>query len=267
MKHLLPDKLNLYYEYFQRSPQSKTLVFLNGLSQSTLSWFPYVNAFRNDYNILLIDNIFQGQSDKAGEFRTFEQHAADIRHLLDALGLRQVILVGISYGGAVAQRFMVKHTDYVDKAVLLSTFAYKTAYFNELGYSWKRALQADGYGLMFDVMLPSVLGKFYFDNPLVPIDDLRKMRAGVNENRDALLKLMRATEESGDYRHELVNLKIPALVVNGEVDILTTPEMGRGLADALPNSRFVVLKHKGHTLNLEAIPETIDLIRQFARIE
>ena len=265
MKHTLSDGLNLYYEYYQKSPQSKTVVFLNGLSQSTLSWFPFVNALKSDYNILLIDNIFQGQSDKQGNYRTFDEHASDVCSLFQTLGLQKVFLAGISYGGAVAQRIMVNHTDYVEKAMLLSTFAYKTAYFNEIGFSWKRALQVDGYGLMFDVMLPMVLGKYYFESPLIPVDELRKMRGSVNENRDALLKLMRATEESGDYRPKLAKIKVPTLVVQGESDILTTPEMGRGIADALPDASFVVLPRKGHTLNLEAIPETIALLRDFVK--
>ena len=35
--------------------------FLNGLSQSTISWILTIPYFKNDYRIVLMDFIFQGQ--------------------------------------------------------------------------------------------------------------------------------------------------------------------------------------------------------------
>ncbi len=263
MFHKLPEGKNIYYEFFLQNNESKTLVFLNGLSQSTFSWQPFAKAFENRYNVLLLDNVFQGQSDKTGEWRSFEQHAADLKSLIDFLGLRQIFLAGISYGGAVAQRFMFAYPETVEKAILMSTFAHKTPYFNVIGDSWKRSLEAGGYGLMLDVMLPIVLSPFYFVKPLVPIEVMRGMRTAVNDEPEALLKLMRATEESEDFRPKLEKIAIPTLVIQGQNDPLTTPQMGKAIANSLQNAEFVAIKRKGHTLNLEAIPECIELIGKF----
>ncbi|TAD94726.1 MAG: alpha/beta hydrolase [Bacteroidetes bacterium] len=263
MKHTLTDGKQIYYEYDLQNNQYQTVVFLNGLSQSTLSWKSYAEKLHKNFNVLLVDSIFQGQSDKTGESRSFDQHAADLKSLLDALGLQKIHLIGISYGGAVAMRLMANHTDFVQKAVLMSTFAHKTSYFEQVGYGWQKAVQAGGYPLMFDVMLPMVLGKFYVENPLIPLESMRNFRSGINENADALVKLMQATSESGDYRPNLRKIKIPTLIIHGKDDILTTPEMGKEIAKALENSEFVLLKQKGHTLNVEAIEETIELISNF----
>jgi 3-oxoadipate enol-lactonase len=263
MKHKLPDGLSLYYEYTQAQPQRPTLVFLNGLSQATAAWTPFAKTFQKNYNILLVDLIFQGQSDVGKEYRSFEQHAADVNHLITTLGLTQIVPIGISYGGAVAQRLMVHYGQSVQQAVLISTFANKNPYFDFVGLGWRRSLLAGGYDLMLDVMLPMVVGQQYFHNPLIPIEELRQMRLNNKLDANSLLKLMEATEKSGDYTPRLQSVSIPTLVIQGENDLLTTPQMGKEIAQALPNARFEIVKQKGHTLNLEAIPETIALIAEF----
>ncbi|WP_027001363.1 alpha/beta fold hydrolase [Hugenholtzia roseola] len=267
MKHTLPDGLSLYYEFWEKEPQIPTLVFLNGLSQSTAAWTPFAKMFGKEFNILLVDLIFQGASDAGREYRSFEQHAADVAHLVEKLRkqgkVSQIVPIGISYGGAVAQRLMYQESETIARAILISTFAHRTPYFDFIGLGWRRSLLAGGYELMLDVMLPLVLGQEYFFNPLVPIEDLRKTRLLNNLDTQSLLKLMEATEKSGDFRPKLRHLNMPTLVVQGQDDPLTTPEMGRAIADALPKARFELIKHKGHTLNLEAIPELMALISDF----
>ena len=56
------DNLNIYFET-QGNPKAKeTLVFLNGLSQSTISWILTYPNLKEDYQIVLLDFIFQGHS-------------------------------------------------------------------------------------------------------------------------------------------------------------------------------------------------------------
>ena len=265
MNYQLPDGALLYYEYYQQHTHYPNLVFLNGLSQSTLVWKPFVEAFKHTHNVLLLDLVFQGNSTKEARYRTFEQHAADVNSLFELLGLERITVVGISYGGAVAQRLMYLFAQRLVGAVLVSTFAHKTPYFNFIGEGWKNALKAGGYSLMLDVMLPAVLGKIYFENPVIPIETFRAMRSSLNDNPDALLKLMRATEESTDYRPNLQKVQLPTLVVQGEHDILTTPEIGLAIANALPNSRFIVLPKVGHSLNIEAVTALTEHISTFLK--
>ena len=59
MYHKLPDGQRLYYEYYEHQAGLPTLVFLNGLSQSTVIWLPFVPFFKESCNVLLVDLIFQ----------------------------------------------------------------------------------------------------------------------------------------------------------------------------------------------------------------
>jgi 3-oxoadipate enol-lactonase len=257
------DHQDIYYELAGNKNADRFLIFLNGISQSTAVWSLMVPAFREDFQIILCDFIFQGQSSKQADYRDFDQHAKDIYDLTNFLGVKKVNLIGISYGSLVAQHFALNYPELTDKLVLLSTFAHKTPYYNAIEFAWQRTLDSGGYGLLLDVMLPTVLGENYFQNPLIPFDILKSGKQGANENPEALKKLMKATRQRPDYREKLKAIKNPTLVVHGEKDLLLLEHMGRAVADAIEGSRFEVISGAGHTLNLEAVPQTVKLIKDF----
>jgi len=263
MHFTLPDGNNLYYEVHGNTQAETSLLFLGGLSQSTAAWLAYIPAFKDNYQIVLADLIFQGQSDNPTNFRSFQEHAQDIHQLLEHVGAKKVIPIGVSYGGAVVMRLMHYFPAKIEKSVLMSTFAHKTPFFDAIGTSWQKALETGGYSLMLDVMLPFVLGKHYFQNPLIPIEMLKQMRVSNDLSVDRLSKLMMATALSDDFRKELQNIQIPTLVVCGDEDLLCTPEMHHDIVEALPNASYTEIEEAGHTLNLEAIPQTIMLIKDF----
>jgi 3-oxoadipate enol-lactonase len=263
MYYKTSDNQNLYYELAGNKSSDNFLIFLNGVSQSTISWNLMVPAFVKDYQIVLCDFIFQGQSDKQGDVRDFDQHAADIYGLINSLKINKITLIGISYGSLVAQHFVLNYPEKVNKLILLSTFAHKTPYYNAIELAWQRTLDSGGYTLMLDVMLPVVFGENYFEHPLIPFDILKSGRQVVNNDPQALKKLMKATQQRPDYREKLKAIKIPTLVIHGEKDLLLFVHMGKAVADSIQGSRFEIIRGAGHTINLEAIPQAIKLIKEF----
>ncbi|TND07883.1 MAG: alpha/beta hydrolase [Bacteroidetes bacterium] len=263
MKHQLPDGIDLYYELHGPETAEYTVLFLNGLSQSTLAWAAVAPAIAAGNRVVLLDLVCQGQSGIAEAYRNFDAHAADVHHLVQALGLDKVVLCGISYGSAVSQHILVNHPERFSGALLLSTFGHNTPIFEAIGNSWAAALRTGGYPLMFDVMLPTVLGENYFIKPFIPIETLKEARLQTGLNPESLMKLMMATDERKDYRHRLPEIKAPVHVIQGEMDILIPPKIAKEVADRIPGSQFTVLEGVGHTLNLEAIPQTIAAIKIF----
>jgi 3-oxoadipate enol-lactonase len=259
------DNLNIYYEIQGNETAKETLVFLNGLSQSTASWLLTTPYFKENYKIILIDFIFQGQSDKTGDWRTFDQHANDVVNIFNQLKEGKVIIVGLSYGSLVAQHMAVNSPEHISKLVLISTFAHKTPYFEAIELSWWRALELGGYSLMLDIMLPSVLSENYFTNPLIPIDLMKQARQESIDDKQALFKLMRATKEREDYRKKLVNIAIPTIVIQGEKDLLFPVHMAKEVSDSIPKSKLVIIPNAGHTLNLEAVPQMSKVIYDFIK--
>lgn len=265
MKFKLRDNTDLYYEIHGNTSSGKCLVFLNGLSQSTVAWGGYLPFFEKEFMIVLVDQVFQGQSGTSAEYRSFDEHAEDIKELVTQINPGKICLIGISYGGAVAQHFGVNYPNQVQACVLMATFSHKTPHFDAIGNSWAEALMKGGYALMFDVMLPFVLSESYFEKPLIPIDYLKQMRTANNLKPENLINLMKATAARGDYRKELRKIKTPTLIIHGKNDLLIPPSVAEEIYKNIEGSRYEVLEHKGHTLNLEAIPETVQLINDFLK--
>ena len=257
------DNLNLYYEVIGNTQSTKTIVFLNGLSQSTVAWILMTPYFKNDYKIVLVDFIFQGQSSKDAEWRNFDRHAQDVKELLDELKIDNTTIAGLSYGSLVAQHFALLYPKKVNKLILMSTFAHKTPYYDAIETAWWHALQVGGYSLMLDVMLPSVLGENYFTQPIIPIDLMKQARTDANNDSAALFKLMRATKERPDYRPMLKNISAPTLIIHGEKDLLLPVHLANEVHKAIPQSVLEIIPNVGHTLNLEAIAKTSELILGF----
>jgi pimeloyl-ACP methyl ester carboxylesterase len=257
------DNLDIYFEVQGNENAQQTIVFLNGLSQSTISWGLTTPQFKNDYKIVLIDFIFQGQSAKSGESRNFDTHARDVISVLDFLKIKDPIIIGLSYGSLVAQNLAVNYSNRISKLILASTFAVKTPYYEAIELSWWRALEYGGYGLMLDIMLPNVLSEGYFQNPLFPIDLMKQARQESNDDKQALFKLMRATKERPDYRPELKKITTPTLVIQGEKDSLFPVHMAQEVSNAIVGSKLVVIPFAGHTLNLEAIPQMVKAMKDF----
>ena len=257
------DNLNLYYDIQGNPHATETLVFLNGLTQSTLSWFFVLPFFKTKYRIVLIDFIFQGQSDKTGEWRNFDTHAKDVICVLEKEQIKKASVIGLSYGSLVAQHLAVNHPQYLNKLVLLSTFAHKTPYYEAIELGWWRALEIGGYSLLLDIMLPSVLSENYFKTPIIPIDLMKASRKEVNENTDAIFKLMRATKERGDYRSMLQKITTPTLIIQGEKDLLLPVHLAQEVHKNILGSQLKVLLNAGHTLNLEHVQEVSEDVLKF----
>ena len=263
MNYISKEGLTIYYELHGNMKAPKTIVFLNGLSQSTMSWGLVIPYFKDNFRILLIDQILQGQSDKRSEWRTFDQHAQDVHELISALSIRQPIIAGLSYGSMVAQHYAVLFPNDLEKLILMATLAHKTPYFDAIGHAWWRALEAGGYPLMFDVMLPNVLSENYFKNPLIPISAMKDARLQSGLDASSLIKLMKATQEREDYRPRLKNIKAPSLVMQGDKDTLLPPSFAEEVHKNIPQSNLIIIKDVGHTLNLEAVPEICKHILEF----
>jgi len=72
------DNKNIYCEILNNQHGLPVVVLLNGLSQTTASWGFMTPLLKEKYTVVLVDFVFQGSSDKEGDWRDFDQHAEDV---------------------------------------------------------------------------------------------------------------------------------------------------------------------------------------------
>lgn len=241
---------SIYYEIHGEG--AETLTLLNGLTMSTIGWTPQVGDFSKRYRLLLLDMCGQGQSSKPDEdIYPLARQADDVAALLDHLGIARTHILGISYGGVVAQHFVTRHREKVAKLVLTDTLAYGD---EATGAFWDAMVMAQEIGgpkLRFRVMLPMTFGSPF-------------LKAAANmipafEHADGLvpwsaIKALSEALDGFDMRDQYPNFDVETLVMVGEMDRFTPPYQATMIAKGIPGAKFRVLPGVGHAPTFENPP-------------
>ncbi|WP_027881716.1 alpha/beta fold hydrolase [Meiothermus rufus] len=242
--------LELFYR-LDGPQEAPLLVLANGIFQRTEAWdglLPYLEGFR----VLRYDMRGQGQSQVPPKPYTPEVHADDLAALLQALGLEDYTLLGLSNGGVVAQVYATRQPSGLQRLILLCTTPRLDPLLRAKVESWRWALEEGGTLGRLQVALPWVWGRAYLEaHPeLTSQEALAQMLASAPglEAQHNLLEGFLALE---DLRPRLAQIHTPTLVLSGEEDLLFPPRYGQEIAQAMPNAHFRVLPQVGHVAPLE----------------
>jgi YbgC/YbaW family acyl-CoA thioester hydrolase len=204
-----------------------------------------------------------GQSDAPDLGYSMETYAADLAELLDLLGVREVVLVGLSMGGYVAFEFLRRWRGRVRGLVLMSTRAEADAPEGRLNRDASAATAREqGAGAIAESMLPKVLGTSTLDGAPVTVERVRAMMAATPvAGIVGALAAMRDRPDSTPLLPDLAG--IPTMVMVGDEDVITPPAQARAMADAIPGASLVVVRSAGHLPPLERPVETTDALVAF----
>jgi len=236
----------LRYEVVGEGPP---VVLLNGLFQRLESWDPVLPHLQG-FALLRYDMRGQGESEAPEGAYTPGVHAEDLLGLLDRLGWKEAVLVGLSNGGIVAMTLALRAPERVRALALACTTPYLDVALRVKVESWLHALKAGGTALRLRVALPWVYGaRFLNAHPeLLAEEGLRALLAQAPaEGAQERLLLGFLTLE--DLRPRLKALALPALVLYGEEDLLFPKAYALALAESL-GARLWALP-TGHAAPLE----------------
>jgi 3-oxoadipate enol-lactonase len=249
----------LYYELSGSGQQ--TLVLLNGISMSTAAWAMQVAAFQSRFQVLRYDLRGQLQSGKPeADMYSMPQHAADLACLLDKLAIPAACLVGLSYGGAVAQQFALDYPHQVQRLLLAGTLAWSDPVNEAIAMSWEAAARTPDAALRFDIGLPLTFGAEYL---VQQADNIALMRDFAARQPWLPLARLVAGMRAHDLRSRLAQINLPTLVLVGEDDRFTPLYHARLLACSIPGARLQVVANCGHAIPLERPDEFNRLVLDF----
>jgi pimeloyl-ACP methyl ester carboxylesterase len=233
------------------------LVLLHAFPLDGRMWASQVEALAGTYQVIVPDlRGFGAARDQAVEEAGMDLLADDLLRLLDDRGLDRVVLGGLSLGGYVALAFLRRHADRVSGLVLLDTKASADgdqARADRLKMA-ERVL-AEGNDFVPEVMLPKLLGETSREHRPEVVE---KVTALIREQTpEAIAGAQRGMAARAATTDVLATIKVPTLVVTGEEDVVTGPEIGRDLAAGIPGARFLLVEEAGHLVNLEQ-PEIVN---------
>jgi 3-oxoadipate enol-lactonase len=248
-------------------PGTATVVFLHGLGGSRLSWEPQLESFSPSYRCVAWELPGYGHAASLPCASVgFVDLAAAVVGLLDELEVEQVHLVGISFGGMIAQYVAAWHPTRVQSLSLLAT----SPAFGLDGTSaddWRAArlapLDAGQEPIEFaDRVLRGIAG------PNITDEALAGQRLAMAEVSGDALRRSIDCLVTHDSRPLLGQITAPTICLVGALDDDTPPAYADALVAGITGARCIVLPHAGHLLNVEDSAGVNDaLIAHFARAE
>ena len=248
------NQLPFFYA-LHRSPQTDlNIILIHGAGGSHLVW-PSALRRLPEANIYAIDLSGHGRSHGDG-YAQIEMYATEIIQFIKHLDLDNVVLIGHSMGGAIAQTIALRHLPELVGLVLIGTGA-------KLRVS----------PAILDQVLPAfeqtttTINQFFWSPSALP-EMVARGREVLAQTSPTILHNDFTACDQFDIRDQLAQITVPTLVIAASEDKLTPPKHGRFLADTIPQAQFELLEGAGHMMMVEKPGETADAVKLFlARLE
>jgi len=259
--------------YTEQSGTGDPVVLIHGFGNSTYTWRHIVPALARDHQVIAIDLKGFGKSPKPSDdcYSIYEQ-ARLVRDYVVNNNLRNVTLVGHSYGGGVAliaTLFLVDESPPRQRAlVLIDSIAYP----QELP-SFIRLLTTPVLGpLLLNLVPPEtqvreVMEDVFYDDTLISADAVKIYAEGLQTAAGRVATLATAKQILPTDLLELVELypriRIPTLIVWGRHDAIIPLSVGERLNAAIPGSSMVVIEGSGHAPQEEHPEALLPILQPF----
>ncbi|HEY4069908.1 MAG TPA: alpha/beta hydrolase [Burkholderiaceae bacterium] len=251
--------------------EKPTLILLHGGPGFDHTGFkPVFSKLADVAQIVYVDHRGHGRSDpRPKEEWTLDVFADDIVRLCDALGISRPVVLGQSFGGFVAQRYLARHPGHPAKVILSSTsanlgLARKLAMFERLGGPEARAAAQRFWSA------PGASTWQAYERwcrPLysqcAPANDDAARRARFDP--EILFSWAGGEQQTMDLLPGLCAAQCPVLVLAGELDPVCPLEDAQDIANALPAQRVTFARFEGcgHGVWRDRPDDALACLRQF----
>jgi pimeloyl-ACP methyl ester carboxylesterase len=246
---------------YRQAGRGAALVLLHGFLCDSRCWLPQLAGMSDSFTVIAWDAPGAGaSSDPLGRFDTAE-YAHCLAGLLDAIGIGPAHIVGLSWGGILAQEFYRQYQERVRSLVLADTYAGWRGSLPEA--VWRQRLAAcltDSTGSPDALVTKFVPGAL--SDGAAP-DVRERFAAIVREFHPVGFRLMSLSSAVMDTRDLLPTIRAPTLVLWGQDDRRSPLHIGTQLYRAIPGAELAIIPRSGHLSNMEQ-PETFNRhVRRF----
>jgi len=219
-------------------------------------WLRRLGSFSR---VILFDKQGTGLSDRSSKLPGMDERMDDVGAVMDAAGVEQAAIFGISEGGSLATLFAASHPDRSQALILYGAFAQFKSWFptqEALEGLFQYIDSAWGSGESLPMFAPTMK------------DDLAMKewwgkfeRLGASPG--AAKTIMRMNSQI-DITDILPSVKVPTLIIHRRDDVTVNVEGGRLLAERIPNAKYVELSGVDHLPAVGENPNRIlDEMAQF----
>ncbi len=242
-----------------------TAVFIHGAANDHSVWSLQSRYFAfHGWNVLALDLPGHGQSDDS-PCTTIGDYANWVAALLDAVSVRAAVVVGHSMGSLTALELSALRPDLVSKLALVGIAVPMAV--GEVLLDAARDDEDKARRMIIDWSFApdSQLGNNHaVPGMWLPGNGLALMR---RMNKGVLHADLAACKGYSEGLNAAQTVSVPALVVIGARDMMTSPKGAQGVIAALPDVRVATLAEAGHSMLSETPGQVLDALWKFANAQ
>jgi 3-oxoadipate enol-lactonase len=226
----------------------EAIVFLPALGTTGEMWWPQVEAFRKELLVVCCETGGHDPVAAGGAPWALSDFAAGVEAVLDAVGLLEGHLVGLSLGGMIAQVVAVSRPERVTSLVLAST---RSEYPPEGRRQLRERTQTaerEGMGPLVEATIGRWFTEEFGSGGRAQVDRVRRMLATADPAGYA--EAARAAA-SVDTTADLRRISAPTLVVRGDLDAGVPAEAAELLQREIPAATAVTIRGASHLCNVQ----------------
>jgi len=240
------------------------VIFLHAFMLNRSMWQGQISALlaENRYRLVAPDWRGFGESGQDNSLSTMDLLADDLAGLMDVLGMRQAILCGLSMGGYAAFAFLRKYPQRVGGLILSDTRpGSDTEEAKANREQLARIAEEQGAEAIADLQIPSLISEYTRrQHPEVELSVRRIICSATSTGLAAGARGMALRQDSTDL---LPQISCPTLVIVGEHDVLTPPDIAEAYARQIPGAQFELIANAGHLSNMEQPDAYQKVLRTF----
>lgn len=260
MPRLTINGCQYYYEDVGSGPE--TIVFGHGFLMTHRMWEHQIKALRDRYRCIAFDWRGQGWSQVTKDGYTILELCEDVIQLVERLDLGPCHYVGLSMGGFVGFRLLLRHPDWLQSATLIDTQAEAETGSARLRYEAMLLIaRTIGYGPVIDRTMQLMFGPAFLNNPDNERTIERWRGIMTSNNQTGVYRAGTAIFRRPNVLPLLGAIRTPTLLMTGADDIPTPIEAARKAQRAIPNAEMTVIPAAGHSSPVEhpeAVTQALD---------
>lgn len=247
--------------YYELHGKGETVIFLNGILANTSSWMYQAPLFSKQFQVLLLDFRGQGKSEKPAMKYSMEQHADDLKALMDNLKIANTHIVGISFGAEVAMVFATKYPEMLKSLVITCAVSHVDPIIKAMAERWLIAARLRSGKYLFEAVYPDVFSEEFIEKKRDFISGTAPLY-DTAVDIDAFIELLKGFMQL-NITPELSKIKTPTLVIAAENDKIKPLKYSKIIQKEITGAEFVIIKNSGHTVIWEKPEEFNTLVLNF----
>ena len=244
------------------NPNGPWITLSHSLACNLHMWDEQIALLSKDFHILRFDTRGHGLSSAPPGPYSLDQMAQDVASVFSAIGITQSHWLGLSMGGMIGQTFALQYPGVLQTLALADTTSKRPA--NAEAMWGQRIKVAREQGMLG--VLPSTLER-WFTTPfrLTRLDVMERISEGILSTPVEGFCGACAAIAKVDTFDELTKITCPTLIMVGEDDHGTPPEMALAMHQQLAHSELAIIANAGHLSNVEQAQAFNEILWNFLK--